>query len=513
MSTSRLSTGLDVAGATGIALSDGQRRKNLATRRATGSRWDSWSSGRPTGHSIQAAEWDVETLVDPIGGSLCSEGPEPAPSARSQRLMRLPCPFRVRNPARFNVRDHELCAKALFDSIYELKHHIISYHRRKRTYYQCPRCNLRFDMEAALQDHLLLPKDQMCEVNWAFSGDPEDGITDAVERRLVMWDDPADSPTWDCIWHLIFPNDVEVPMPEFLPVVELAEVDQKFDESQEALKASLREKLTLLLPSAIDDDYCGFLAGQLELVVDTYRANVMRQALSRSASTASGESSPSSQPTEQQDPPRPTRRSRRSTLLQNMQQHLRRTAPEATEGTWAASHRHSRESSTRYTGCSCSKPLPIHRTQPHTTSAAYDLLTWATIEPTPTELRPVSSTQTDEHSSSPRDSVDSGIGMCCDTCELDVCRCSTTTSHTSDDKDSGLRIRHDADTWSEIRASLPASLPPTLIRRPLEHQPRLSIRTSRTPDSFAIEKEVVVRDGFSPQSFKQRVLRKQLMGD
>ena len=35
-----------------------------------------------------------------------------------------PCPFRKRNPARFNVREHETCARGVFGSIGELRYAI-----------------------------------------------------------------------------------------------------------------------------------------------------------------------------------------------------------------------------------------------------------------------------------------------------------------------------------------------------------------------------------------------------
>ena len=59
----------------------------------------------------RSSEWETETLLDQSRGSLDSE----------MALYMYPCPFRKRNPARFNVRDHEGCARAPFDSILRLK--------------------------------------------------------------------------------------------------------------------------------------------------------------------------------------------------------------------------------------------------------------------------------------------------------------------------------------------------------------------------------------------------------
>src|SRR5689334_16402387 len=70
------------------------------------------------------------------------------------------------------------------------------------------------------------------------------------------------------------------------PIVELVEIEQALDDGQEQLKASLHEKLRLLLPDNVDDSYCTFLSGQLELVIETHRANILRQCLTSSTSDA-----------------------------------------------------------------------------------------------------------------------------------------------------------------------------------------------------------------------------------
>lgn len=57
----------------------------------------------------QSFEWETETLLDQSSGSLDGE------------TAFYSCPFRKRNPARFNIRDHESCALAPFGSILGLK--------------------------------------------------------------------------------------------------------------------------------------------------------------------------------------------------------------------------------------------------------------------------------------------------------------------------------------------------------------------------------------------------------
>ncbi|EAA30973.2 hypothetical protein NCU05648 [Neurospora crassa OR74A] len=189
------------------------------------------------------------------------------------------CPFRVRNPVRFNIRDHEVCAMTSFESLADLRHHVMSYHRRRAMPHQCQRCKVGFPTQKGLDEHLMLPKDEMCDtVPTETPRNPEDGISEDVDRTLASGDGIR---TWDNLWRLIFPLDDQIPSSDFHPVIELAEVEQQFDEGQEALKTHLQETLRLFLPEAIDDAYRNFLTGQLELVFEAHKANTIRKCLHR----------------------------------------------------------------------------------------------------------------------------------------------------------------------------------------------------------------------------------------
>ncbi|KAK3952826.1 hypothetical protein QBC32DRAFT_211678 [Pseudoneurospora amorphoporcata] len=189
------------------------------------------------------------------------------------------CPFRVRNPVRFNIRDHEVCAMTSFESLADLRHHVMSYHRRCAMSHQCQRCKVGFPTQTALDEHLMLPKDEMCDtVPAGTPSNPEDGISEDVDRTLASGNGIQ---IWDDLWRLIFPMDDQVPSSDFHPVIELAEVEQQFDEGQEALKTHLQETLRLFIPEAIDDAYRNFLTGQLELVFEAHKANTIRKCLHR----------------------------------------------------------------------------------------------------------------------------------------------------------------------------------------------------------------------------------------
>ncbi|KAK4147371.1 uncharacterized protein C8A04DRAFT_34091 [Dichotomopilus funicola] len=337
-----------------------------------------------------------------------------------------PCPFRKRNPVRFNVREHEACAKAPFESIGAMIRHVLTHHQLRVNPHQCRRCKEVFETGPELERHVLAPRDEICEVTADGEHDLEDGLTEDMIKVLAsmslglgeeMW-------TWENTWALIFPDDVEVPAPDFDPVTELVEVEQAFDEEQDALKKSLRDKLHLLLPKDLGTDYLNFLAGQLELVFETHRVNVMKRSISRCRSPASGHSPSGTPRTEHQTSLKKENRKsrRRSTMLQNILQ--RGAQGETSPGLGSPRNPKSIKTGRKSTQFSpASFLLRIPRTPKNT-------LPEATQDESPPS--PMKTPDTDEYGtdsepnvSSPRDSRDSGIGMPCDTCESEGDSCTT----------------------------------------------------------------------------------------
>ncbi|KAK3381072.1 hypothetical protein B0H63DRAFT_523805 [Podospora didyma] len=410
-----------------------------------------------------------------------------------------PCPFRKRNPARFNVRDYERCAKSPFDSMTELKHHIAAHHRRKDVLHQCRRCKFEFESDAALDEHIMRPRQEMCELNSTpMGGDPEHGITEDMAKRLVCDIENIRSWTWENVWRFLFPGDRDVPNSDFLPIVELIEVEQESDRDQEVLKASLQEKLGLLLPGVIEDDYCRFLAGQLELVFEIHQANIVRKCLNRvdSATTSEEPAVNHPKPTTQ----RQTRRSRRSTLFFTI-------APDDSYENDQTSRQFS-----SYTERTASTSFFTNRSTTHSSSPREE----ATGSPsTPSSNTSFSSGDDDTNENdyaTGRDSRDSGIGIPCDVCELESCGCremilsyAAKDSHNSD---------YGCQAGSENQG--PEALLSRRRKQPsLRHQPNLRVET-RGIDVLSLDGREIntaegfgMRGAFSPQSFKQRVMRKQ----
>ncbi|KAL2259277.1 hypothetical protein VTK26DRAFT_7111 [Humicola hyalothermophila] len=531
---------VEIAGAIEPRLLQGQRLEGEHRP----SEWSDLEYLDPTKHRRYSSEWETDTLVDPsMSGSRTS-------STRGWEQTWFPCPFRKRNPVRFNIRDHERCARGAFPSLSKVRHHIILYHQRPQSPFQCPRCKFGFDSETALQNHLVVPKGQMCEVKVAQMSDPEDGITEQIRLKLARYDDGEDVWTWDKIWQLVFPEDTEALAPDFEPVVELVEAEHVFDEGQDTLKAALRDKLRLLLPNTVDDQYCNFLASQLDLIFETHRVNMARECLAR---CRNGE--------HHNVPRRPNRRSRRNTLLQG----LHRSTPEPSRT--LSGHTHTRTVSIRYTGIDPPEP------DSESLKTAVNRRTWTQRPHSIIANSPRTSNAAINSASSanPRDSCDSGIGMPCDTCNSSEprSRANSRTQHSMHSASlccsSSFRQTFDTDTTTGAGTVIPPSLtcPPaqdaTACTRTTpgpagsHHRSGQEVANSSSsasrklkPARVSLSRQRPVRldvdtwglggpgngDGewlwsaglgsasgggmaggrYSPESFKQRVLRKQAMG-
>ncbi|KAK5658063.1 hypothetical protein OQA88_2619 [Cercophora sp. LCS_1] len=470
-------------------------------------------------------------------------------SAESRVLY--PCPFRKRNPGRFNIRDHDACARAQFHAIVDIKHHIIKHHQIQRPLHQCPRCGVELETQGQLNEHLLLPKERICELVWGLSSsDPEDGITAETERALTTSRQPVDQWRWGEIWRQIFPADKYIPEPDVHPVVEMVEIEQGLDDSQEALKASIQDKLRLLLPEGIEDGYCAFLAGQLGLVFETHRANIVRQCLTRLTPTAEEErlklsSSEPPRSRRESSAMRSTRRSRRSTLLQTVRFEGAPDSMVVGDGEIAPSTRDPNpQKSSAFANSPELPPAGIFGTRTPPDRQA------SQPTPSPTDSSKVSgqnsslsvvSNDFDDCTAS-RDSRDSGIGMPCETCRFEACRCtskgspgdklddkaqaagaSLSTPPPTPPKEASTPKRSplsDIDNMPfEVHTAVQVQIPPrrqSLLpvransHLPLKQQPKLRIKTTDIRSSIGSLSEVGSSGGaFSPQSFKQRVLRTQ----
>ncbi|KAF9874951.1 hypothetical protein CkaCkLH20_07645 [Colletotrichum karsti] len=199
--------------------------------------------------------------------------------------LQLPCPFRARNPSRFNVTDSWHCAQGYWKSLTELQKHIARHHRHQSDahLFQCPRCEKGFSEPNAFKEHLMLPREQMCDPRSEvppISCDPEDGITAGRARALSEGVEHGKIGSWDDMWKCLFPADRVVPRPVFLPAIELPQVEQEVfaSDNMADLKTSLEERLRFLAAQSANSDLFSaqipVITGSISLVVEAHLRSV-----------------------------------------------------------------------------------------------------------------------------------------------------------------------------------------------------------------------------------------------
>ncbi|KAK0640595.1 hypothetical protein B0T16DRAFT_495485 [Cercophora newfieldiana] len=156
-----------------------------------------------------------------------------------------PCPFRKRNPLRFNFRDFEICARAPLKSMTELKKHLRKYHLQREVAYECPRCHEKFPRPEDRDEHVRKDRADMCDIRRrGTSPDPiaEETISAALGEQLC---NRAQHFTWSSLWQVMFPQDKleDIPPPEFEFPVELHEVVEAYRSGLPDLQASVSTTL------------------------------------------------------------------------------------------------------------------------------------------------------------------------------------------------------------------------------------------------------------------------------
>ncbi|KAK1749848.1 hypothetical protein QBC47DRAFT_455681 [Echria macrotheca] len=170
----------------------------------------------------------------------------PRPAARASNSCNFSCPYRKRNPRRFNVRDYYVCATHSFADMSQLKKHIRAHHppvQRNAGPFSCPRCFQGFPTKNDLDDHLRAP--DVCRITFDQGGaDPEDGITQKIIVSLEARTLKLKIDNWVSLWKLLFPADKMVPDPTFVPVMEVfdfvAESKKFLDKLRELLELQYR---------------------------------------------------------------------------------------------------------------------------------------------------------------------------------------------------------------------------------------------------------------------------------
>ncbi|KAH7309728.1 hypothetical protein B0I35DRAFT_85590 [Stachybotrys elegans] len=229
---------------------DGQGANNMPSSMSTpsqGSSSDSQRGGKrkKQGNNGKPDDGAEETSDGEGAGDLPPKRPKPNP--KEDESLRLSCPFRKRNPHRFNVRDHHSCAMTYFPKFAELRQHIVKQHKRDDpSAFMCDRCNRDFLTRKELRDHQRLPKEQMCDIS---DHDPESGIDGPTANKLLSRKRASGTTPevqWREVWNIVFPDDEDAKIQSyhFTPVIEHFELSSRYLESFHLLQGSLRNMIS-----------------------------------------------------------------------------------------------------------------------------------------------------------------------------------------------------------------------------------------------------------------------------
>ncbi|KAH6613236.1 hypothetical protein F5144DRAFT_596633 [Chaetomium tenue] len=165
--------------------------------------------------------------------------------------MHFSCPFRKRNPVRFNIRDFQSCAVQSFPDVPQLKR--------------------AMGTQKALDEHISVGKDEICDPQAVPpSADPEDGITPGIEEALNERKADMKIDGWTSLWGRLFPGDVDIPEPDFVPPTELDEVYAQFntDHAMSQLRQRIREGMG---PASNIDPVFDVFRNHLDFIFDACR--------------------------------------------------------------------------------------------------------------------------------------------------------------------------------------------------------------------------------------------------
>ncbi|KAK4442825.1 hypothetical protein QBC34DRAFT_499432 [Podospora aff. communis PSN243] len=151
-----------------------------------------------------------------------------------------PCPFRMKKPWRFNIREFDTCAKARFKTLSEVKKHIRQAHA----------CEAGFTQELDWRTHMTADPQNVCVVR------PESSLgEEAVSREVAeLLRSRSEHFDWERLWQTLFPqSEGDVPQPIFHHIIELPEVEREFESRLPGFQVALHSHLDKLLSRSMVD--------------------------------------------------------------------------------------------------------------------------------------------------------------------------------------------------------------------------------------------------------------------
>ncbi|KAK1751519.1 hypothetical protein QBC47DRAFT_391995 [Echria macrotheca] len=179
--------------------------------------------------------------------------PGPGGLAQQQQGMETPaeppysCPYRKRNPQRFNLSDkkYKQCAVTGWKTFDKLKRHLREKHNPSPI--ECSRCKQCFpDDEARNEHNRSQPPCAFRDTAPTEGVDPDDGMSAHVVHRLNARTGKDRIQSWDVLWRLLFPQEPHIPSPYFEPPEETicSKIRKRFNDALPALELALEERLS-----------------------------------------------------------------------------------------------------------------------------------------------------------------------------------------------------------------------------------------------------------------------------
>ncbi|KAI1391800.1 uncharacterized protein F4822DRAFT_425018 [Hypoxylon trugodes] len=192
-----------------------------------------------------------------LRGNTLEQGSSPdscVATKRKYKKRRVPgqfsCPYRKRNPIRFNVHGHEKCANKSYPDMSELKKHLTSDHFKES--HICARCHEQFPPRYNMLLHYAqCPFPPQPQTN-PQPTDPEDGFDRVIDERLKSRG-KGKVDDWSELYRILFPYDKVIPDSHFIPVVEDHEVFYEYERSKDTLFQRLSELISQQYHHSVND--------------------------------------------------------------------------------------------------------------------------------------------------------------------------------------------------------------------------------------------------------------------
>ncbi|KAK4449739.1 hypothetical protein QBC34DRAFT_83022 [Podospora aff. communis PSN243] len=205
---------------------------------------------------------------------------------------RYSCPYRKRNPERFNSSDkrYKQCATTGWATFDKLKRHLREKHNP--TPFECSRCKQSFPDEQARDEHNRSPSP--CEFRDKAPTEGinlDDGMSAQVARRLNSRRPEDKIQSWDMLYIALFPAEKHVPLPYFEPPEEPIHVCSKIRKLLADKLPVLEAIIASMVPPDLSRQITNAVQAHQNQALTEFEASLKPQTGSKRASPQAGQPS------------------------------------------------------------------------------------------------------------------------------------------------------------------------------------------------------------------------------